>query len=104
VKTEVLDVAAAGLRVRYESPSQFSANTAVSLACRVHATWPGRLPREAAALMDAGSEAWRKGLAGEGAAAVPAAMDLCNCRRQPLGLPQLQREINWSNVANALRT
>lgn len=38
---------------------------ALSRGRRVHATSPGSLPREAHARMDAGGEAWRKGLAGE---------------------------------------
>jgi hypothetical protein len=54
---EGLDVAMAGLRVGYESPAQFSANTAVCLAHRVHATSPRRLPRWAAARMNARNEA-----------------------------------------------
>ncbi len=55
-------VATAHLRVGYESRAQFSANTAVCLAHRVHATSPGRLPQR----LPPGwtrNEAWRKGLA-----------------------------------------
>ena len=60
-----LDVAMAGLQVGYENPAQFSANTAVCLAHRVHMTSPRRLPRGAAARMDACNEAWQKGPAGQ---------------------------------------
>jgi hypothetical protein len=62
---EGLDVAMAGLQVGYENPAQFSANTAVCLAHRVHVTSPRRLPRGAPARMDARNEAWQEGPAGK---------------------------------------
>jgi hypothetical protein len=68
---EGLDVAMAGLQVGYENPAQFSANTAVCLAHRVHATSPRRLPRGAAARMDARNEAWQEGPAGKQAVPEP---------------------------------
>ncbi len=61
---EILDVATAGLRVGYESRAQFSADAAVSLARRVHATSTGRLAQRLPPGW-ARNEAWRKGLAGK---------------------------------------
>lgn len=100
---EGLDVAMAGLRVGYESPAQFSANTAVCLAHRVHVTSPRRLPRGAAARMDARKLGVAKGAGREtGGAGETTAMGLCNRGRPPSGLSQLQPEIIESNLANAL--
>jgi hypothetical protein len=100
---EGLDVAMAGLQVGYENPAQFSANTAVCLAHRVHVTSPRRLPRGAASRMEARNEAWQEGPGRKTCGAgETTAMGLCNRGRPPSGLSQLQPEIIESNLANAL--
>jgi hypothetical protein len=98
---EGLDVAMASLRVGYESPAQFSANTAVCLAHRVHVTSPRRLPR---GLPPGWTHVTRRGKTGR-----PGNRrcrrdhgGLCNRGRPPSGLSQLQPEIIESNLANAL--
>jgi hypothetical protein len=72
------------------------------LAHRVHVTSPRRLPRGAAARMEARNEAWQEGPAGKQAVPERPRRWLFAIGRPTSGLSQLQPEIIESNLANAL--